>query len=125
MNSGSRPIARMARTGELTPPGSTATARSYSVAERLSEREDVTTGRSDAGVLALPLPEGIREVEHPDLLELGGGVQGGALRDAGLLRDGVQDRVALLLGAPVGHGEQRVRPVGVGRPLVAVGDPAR
>jgi hypothetical protein len=36
MNSGSRPIARIARTGELTPPARTAHAREYSSAERES-----------------------------------------------------------------------------------------
>ena len=34
MNSGSRPIDPIARTGELTPPGSTCKASSYSAAER-------------------------------------------------------------------------------------------
>ena len=36
MNSGSRPIERMARTGELTPPGRTSSARRYSSADRAS-----------------------------------------------------------------------------------------
>src|SRR4051812_23713987 len=117
MNSGSRPIARIARTGELTPPGSTATARPYRAADFVSVSEDVATiepdgarppghsvlsgvasgTRSDPGVLALPVPERLGEVEHPDLLELRGRVQGGALTDAGLRGDGLQDRVALLL----------------------------
>src|SRR3954452_4459141 len=105
MNSGSRPIARIARTGELTPPGRTATARPYSAADFVSVSEDVAT-RSDPGVLALPVPECLGEVEHPDLLELGGGVQRGALADPGLLRDRLEDGVALLLRAPVGHREE-------------------
>src|SRR4029078_9021818 len=46
------------------------------------------------------------------------------LVDAGLLRDRVEDRVALLLAATVGHGEERVGPVLVGGELVAVRDAA-
>src|SRR4051794_5009853 len=126
MNSGSRPIARMARTGEFTPPGRSVTARPYRAADFVSLRLEVaTTVRSDACVLALPLTERVREVEHPDLLVLRRGVERGALVDPRLLGDRVEDRVALLLGAPVGHREQRVGPVGVRRALVAVGDPAR
>src|SRR5919202_7087023 len=82
---GSRPIARMARTGEFTPPGSTARAR------------------SNSAVLSFPALEVVGEVEEPDLLELGRGVQRGALLDAGVGRYGIEDRVALLLRAAVGH----------------------
>src|SRR3954449_10369137 len=103
---GSRPIERMARTGEFTPPGSTARAR------------------LNSSVLSFPALEVVGEVEEADLLELGRRVERGAVVDSGFLRDRVQDRVALLLGAAVGHREDRVRPVGVGRPLVAVRDPA-
>src|SRR3712207_34261 len=139
MNTGSRPIARIARTGELTPPGRTRTARAYSAADRVSVSEVVTprcsawalpSGRPlssparSSSVRPLPLPERVREVEHPDLLELRRGVEGGPLLDARRLGDRVEDRVALLLGAPVGHGEHGVGPVGVGRALVAVRDAA-
>src|SRR5919199_1775535 len=103
---GSRPIARIARTGEFTPPGSTARAR------------------SNSAVLSFPALEVVGEVEEPDLLELGRRVERGALADAGLRRDRVEDRVALLLRAAVGHREHRVGPVRVRRPLVAVRDPA-
>ena len=47
-----------------------------------------------------------------------------ALLDPALLRDRVEDRVALLLRAAVGHREHRVGPVLVGGALVAVGDAA-
>src|SRR2546423_14794883 len=103
---GSRPIERIARTGEFTPPGRTARAR------------------SNSGVLSFPALEVVGEVEEPDLLELGRRVERRAVVDAGLERDRVKDRVALLLGAAVRHGEDGVGPVGVRRPLVAVGDPA-
>src|SRR3954451_14175504 len=123
MNSGSRPMARMARTGEFTPPGRRSTARRYSSADFASVRETVTA--SDARDLALPVLEVVREVEEADLLELGGAVQRGAVTDAvDLRRDRVEDRVALLLGPPVGHREDGVLPVLVGRALVAVRDPA-
>src|SRR3712207_1893684 len=71
-------------------------------------------------VPALPLLEVLGEVEHPHLLELGRRVEGGTVGDPGLLGDGVEDRVALLLRAAVGHGEHRVRPVLIGWTLVAV-----
>src|SRR4051812_47429341 len=108
---GSRPIARMARTGEFTPPGSTAAARRYSSADRVSLSEDgaLTSGR----VLRLPAAEVVGEVEHPHLLELRGGVEGRAVADARVRGDRVEHGVALLLGAPVGHGEHGVRPVGI------------
>src|SRR5947208_950610 len=103
---GSRPIERIARTGEFTPPGSTARAR------------------SNSGVLSFPALELVGEVEEPDLLELRGRVERRVVVDAGLERDRVEDRVALLLGAAVRHREDGVGPVGVGRPLVAMRDPA-
>src|SRR3954466_8958528 len=103
---GSRPIERIARTGELTPPGSTARAR------------------SNSPVLSFPALELVGEVEEPDLLELGRRVERRAVLDAGLERDRVEDRVALLLGAAVRHREDGVGPVGVGGPLVAVRDAA-
>src|SRR3954447_752006 len=106
MKIGSRPIARMARTGELTPPGRSARAR------------------SNSSVLSFPALEVVGEVEEADLLELGRGVERRALGDAGVLGDRVEDRVALLLGAAVGHREDRVRPVRVRRPLVAMRDAA-
>src|SRR3954471_15195363 len=104
--SGSRPIERIARTGELTPPGSTARAR------------------SNSGALSFPALEVVGEVEEPDLLELGRRVERRAVVDAGLGGDRVEDGVALVLRAPVGHREDRVGPVLVRRPLVAVRDAA-
>src|ERR1700712_2578767 len=92
---GSRPIERIARTGEFTPPGRTARAR------------------SKGPVLSFPALEVVGEVEEADLLELGRGVERRAVLHAGLESDGVEDRVALLLGAAVRHREDRVRPVGV------------
>src|SRR5205814_8604171 len=103
---GSRPIERIARTGEFTPPGSTARAR------------------SNSPVLSFPALEVVGEVEEPDLLELGRRVERRAVVDLGLEGDRVEDRVALLLRAAVGHREDGVRPVGVGRALIAVRDPA-
>jgi hypothetical protein len=43
MNSGSRPIDRIARTGEFTPPGMYRSARAYSSSERASRSETLTT----------------------------------------------------------------------------------
>src|SRR5215217_2070410 len=106
MKIGSRPIARIARTGEFTPPGSTARAV------------------SNSPVLSFPALEVVGEVEEADLLELGRRVERRPLLDAGVLRDRVEDRVALLLRAAVRHREDAVGPVGVGRPLVAVADAA-
>src|SRR3954454_13733764 len=103
---GSRPIARIARTGEFTPPGRTARAL------------------SNSSVLSFPALEVVGEVEEADLLELRRGVERRAVLDAGLLGDRVEDGVALVLRAAVRHREDRVRPVGVGRPLIAVRDPA-
>src|SRR6202040_2673520 len=122
MKSGSRPIARIARTGELTPPGSTSRARRYSSAECVSVSDAVTNPRSS--VPRLPALELLGEVQQADLLELRRRVERRALMDARLLGDRVEHRVALLLGAAVGHREDRVRPVLVGGTLVAVGYPA-
>src|SRR5207244_10009080 len=74
--------------------------------------------------LGLPALVVVDEVLEADLLELGRRVERGAVLDAGVGGDGVQDRVALLLRATVRHGEDRVRPVLVRWALVAVGDPA-
>src|SRR3954452_4816368 len=106
MKIGSRPIARMARTGEFTPPGSSARAR------------------SNSSVLSFPALEVVGEVEEADLLELGRRVERRALVHAGVLGYRVEDGVALLLGAAVGHREDAVGPVGVGWALVAVRDAA-
>src|SRR3954453_11407747 len=113
-NTGSRPIERIARTGEFTPPGRTAWARS---------KRGVLRGSTRA-VLSFPALEVVREVQEPDLLELGRRVQSRPIPHARLQRDRVEDRVALLLRATVRHREHRVGPVGVGRPLVAVRNPA-
>src|SRR5437763_12775421 len=145
MKIGSRPIARIARTGELTPPGSSSRARRYSSLERvvsvgvdpprgfpprvLISPPDITsrlTARAsrslNARVLAFPVPVLLGEVQQADLLELGRGVERGAFADSGVLGDRVEDRVAFLLRAAVRHREDRVGPVGVRRPLVAVRD---
>src|SRR3954463_14655393 len=107
-------MAFIALTGEFTPPGSTRCARSNSCADRL-----------DVSVLALPGLEVAGEVQEADLLELRRGVQRRPVLDAADLGlDGVEDRVALLLRAAVGHREDLIRPVLVGRPLVAVADAA-
>src|SRR3954468_18221668 len=103
---GSRPIERMARTGEFTPPGRTARAR------------------SNSPVLSFPALEVVGEVEEADLLELGRRVEGRAVLDAGLGGDRVEDGIALLLRAAVRHREDGVGPVRVRRPLVAVRDAA-
>src|SRR5512146_882123 len=68
----------------------------------------------------------VGEVMHANLLVLGRGAARGAVlwTDPALRGDRVEDRVALLLRAPVGHREDAVGPVLVGRPLVAVGDAA-
>src|SRR5437660_7328311 len=118
MKIGSRPIARMARTGELTPPGMSASARRYCSAERVSVSDTVTGSRSS--VPALPGREVLGEVQQPDLLELRGGVQRGALADAGARRDRVEHRITLLARAPVRHREDRVWPVRIGGPLIAM-----
>src|SRR3954464_12109074 len=86
---GSRPIERMARTGEFTPPGSTARARLKS------------------SVLSFPALEVVREVQEPDLLELGRRIQSRAIVHAGFQGDRVEDRVALILRATVRHRENR------------------
>src|SRR3954466_12961143 len=90
---GSRPIARIARTGEFTPPGRTAWAR------------------SNSSVLSFPALEVVGEVEEADLLELGRRVEGRALLHAGVRGDRVEDRVALLLRPALGHRGDAVPPV--------------
>src|ERR1700743_960749 len=79
---------------------------------------------SDPGVRALPVAMRRGEVFEPDLLELGRGVEDRAVADAGVGGYRFEDRVARLLGATVGHREDRVRPVGIRRPLIAVADAA-
>src|SRR3954469_8592610 len=117
MKIGSRSIARIARTGEFTPPGRTAWARPNRSVLRAA-------APLDGSVLSFPALEVVGEVEEADLLELGRRVERRALLHAGVRRDRVEDRVALLLRAAVGHGEDAVGPVGIGRPLVAVRDAA-
>src|SRR5690242_516931 len=82
-----------------------------------------TLPEAKSSVFGFPVLVVLGEVEEADLLELGAGVEGGALGDAGQLLDRVEDGVALLLGAAVGHGEDGVGPVLVGGALVAVRDP--
>src|SRR3954447_5940706 len=76
------------------------------------------------GVLCFPRRVVVGEVVEPDLLVLGRGVEDGPVFAVEIVLGGdrVEDGVALLLAAPVGHGEDRVRPVGVRGALVAVGD---
>src|SRR4051794_27171204 len=94
-------------------------------AERVQASVGIVESAIYAGVLAFPGLEVLGEVQQADLLELGRAVERRAVLDLGVVgRDRVEDRVALLLGAPVGHGEDRVVPVGVGRALIAVRDPA-
>src|SRR5215204_558859 len=112
MKTGSRPIARIARTGEFTPPGMRRNARSYSSDERFIR----ASSTANSPVLFLPARVVLREVVEPDLLELRRGVEDrpvGAMKVV-LVGDPVEDRVALLLGATVGHGEDAVGPVLVG-----------
>src|SRR5436189_5923573 len=81
---------------------------------------DTTRGYHRSGRLelrrALPLPLlGVgAEVDEPRLLPLLGRVQRDPVAQAGLVRDRVQPVFALLLGAPMRHREQVVRPVGIG-----------
>src|SRR5437868_14151306 len=114
MKSGSRPIERIARTGELTPPGRSCWARAKSSAERASDirfRPPVTASGdllATSPVLTFPRLELVREVQQADLLELGRGVERRALGDAVRLGDRVEDRVALLLRPAVSHREDAV-----------------
>src|SRR5687767_15919944 len=109
----------MALTGELTPPGS---SRCASPNEYLRGRSVPAVRFSAAirpalaGVLRFPPLVLVGEVQEPDLLELGRRVEDRAVVDARLLGDPVEDRVALLLRAAVGHREHGVGPVPVGRP---------
>src|SRR5260370_36392567 len=112
MKIGERPIAFIARTGELTPPGSDASARSYSCADLVSRSAPLTLR---SRVCALPLLELVGEVEQPHLLELGRRVQRRAALDPRLGCDRVEHGVALLLRAPVRHREDGVGPVLVRR----------
>src|SRR4029077_20741318 len=129
MKIGSRPIARIASTGELTPPGRTSSARLYNSAERVSVSDAINRARSrgvpqrhSSSIFPLPVLEVLGEVQQADLLELGRGVERRALVDSSLLGDRVEHRVALLLGASVRHREHRVRPILIRGALVAVGD---
>src|SRR5215208_1002117 len=76
----------------------------------------------DACVEALPGLHLGREVAHPRLLVLAGGVEGGVVCKSRLLGHRLENVLALLDAAAVDHGEDGVRPVFVGRSLVAVGD---
>src|SRR3954449_10540859 len=88
-------------------------------AERVQASVGIVESAIYAGVLAFPGLEVLGEVQQADLLELGRAVERRAVLDLGVVGpDRVEDRVALLLGAPVGHGEDRVVPVGVGRALI-------
>ena len=92
--------------------------RRVDAAGQALQRAGVELGRAGVGerdghqtrcVLAFPGLEVLGEVQEADLLELGRAVERRAVLDLGVLAgDRVEDRVALLLGAPVGHGEDRV-----------------
>src|ERR1700753_1221066 len=104
-------VVRIARTGELTPPGRTFRARS------LTALMLPTSGRALLGVRRVPFGVVRREVVEPDLLVLGRRVERGTVvgtHFAGL-GDRVEHRVALLLGAAVGHREDAVGPIVVSR----------
>src|SRR3954470_6431104 len=133
MKIGSRPIWRIARTGELTPPGRTCWARrkrSVIVIPLCSavpfDRYAPIRNSRSSRVGSFPSGVVLGEVVEANLLVLGRGVEGGALvrSHPALGGDRVEDRVALLFRAAVGHREDAVGPVLVGRPLVAVGDAA-
>src|SRR4051794_3150868 len=117
MKIGSRPTARMARTGLFTPPGNTPTARSKSSCER-SWRNASPSTRSAIS----RLPGGIvgREIVKAHLLVLGRRVERRpvvAVQPADT-RNAVEHRVAFLLRAAVRHREDTVGPVGVGRAAI-------
>src|SRR5215218_3612779 len=76
----------------------------------------------DARIEAFPGLHLGREVAHPRLLVLAGGVEGGVICKAGLLGHRCEDVLALLDGAAVDHREDGVGPIFVGGTLVAVGD---
>src|SRR5215210_2523488 len=76
----------------------------------------------DARIEAFPGLHLGREVAHPRLLVLAGGVKGGVICEARLLGHRCEDVLALLDGAAMDHGEYGVGPVFVGGTLVAVGD---
>src|ERR1700709_2951071 len=77
-------------------------------------------------MLFLPAPVVVGAGVQADFLVLGRGVEGGAVlgTHAAVLGDRVEHRVALLLGAAVGHREDAVGPVRISGTLVAVGDAA-
>ena len=103
------------RTGLFTPPGMIARARSKSSFERAAFK---------LAVLLFPARVIRGEVVKADLLELRRGVERGAfvLTQARNLGDAVQHRIALFFRAAVRHREDAVRPIGIGRPLVAMRD---
>src|ERR671911_2709042 len=110
----------------VTIPASNAAKRATSNAalnkEGFLARSLIPESAQDACVEALPGIHLGREVAHPRLLVLAGGVEGGVICKSRLLGHRLEDVLALLDGAAVDHGEDGVRPVLVGRSLVAVGD---
>src|SRR5438874_9242705 len=106
MKIGSRPIARIARTGELTPPGITSSARRYSSPERVSVSDAVTDGLSS--VLALPALEVLGEVQEADLLELHRRVERRTSHLPQRRGHGGQHLVEHILGVPLRQSEHRV-----------------
>src|SRR5918994_60797 len=110
----------------VTIPASNAATRATSNAalnkEGFLARSLIPESAQDACVEALPGLHLGREVAHPRLLVLAGGVEGGVVCKSRLLGHGLEDVLALLDAAAVDHGEDGVRPVFVGGSLVAVGD---
>src|ERR671911_1191524 len=110
----------------VTIPASNAAKRATSNAalnkEGFLARSLIPESTQDAGVEALPSLHLGREVAHPRLLVFAGGVEGGVVCKSRLLGHCPEYVLAFLDGAAVDHGEDRVGPVFVGRPLVAVGD---
>src|ERR687898_1937024 len=110
----------------VTIPASNAAKRATSNAalnkEGFLARSLIPESAQYACVEALPGLHLGREVAHPCLLVLAGGVEGGVVRKSRFLGHRLEDVLALLDAAAMDHGEDGVRPVFVGRSLVAVGD---
>src|SRR5918994_283589 len=110
----------------VTIPASNAAKRATSNAalnkEGFLARSLIPESAQDACVEALPGLHLGREVAHPRLLVLAGGVEGGGVCEARLLGHRCEYVLAFFDAAAVDHGEDGVGPVLVGRPLVAVGD---
>src|ERR671911_1231931 len=109
----------------VTIPASNAAKRATSNAalnkEGFLARSLIPESAQDACVEALPGIHLGREVAHPRLLVLAGGVEGGVICKSRLLGHRLEDVLALLDGAAVDHGEDGVRASLRGRVVVTVG----